>query len=122
MLRFQARIVIGMMVCLLMQIAPLSLTAPAQAHSHHASMTLCHDSVQSECLAQGAFLPMPAPHSHEKCCATHGGMLDSVTLITRVFPALPNQQSGASLPFFSAWVLKGADRLPLLRPPKPHAL
>lgn len=122
MLRFQARSIIGMLVCLLMQTAPLNLTASAQAHSHHASMTLCHDSVQSEYLAQRAFFPMPAPHSHEKCCATHGAMLDSATFAPRVFPVLPRQQSGASLPFLAAWVLKGADRLPLLRPPRLHTL
>lgn len=127
MVRTQARIWIGLLACLLMQVGLLAGISPAQAQreaqAHHAMMhhmgVSCSD---ADAMDDGQCMMThpdahPMPHG-DKCCHVHVAATDIPAPAEALYPGL--RSFGKAQPFsMSAQTgFAGADWLPPLRPPR----
>ncbi|MCG4261142.1 hypothetical protein K6W36_11235 [Acetobacter senegalensis] len=120
MVRIYGRTIIGLLACLLMQIGLITGASPVQARSHEARtmMISCHDKAKMQCHGAHHALHAVTVHHHEKCCDVHAASSDIPPPAAPVMVAYAPVIS--SLPFLvsRSTGFVGADRLPLLPPPK----
>ncbi|MCX2562058.1 hypothetical protein OQ252_11725 [Acetobacter farinalis] len=124
MIRTQARIWIGLLACLLMQVGLLAGVSPAQAQrevqAHHAMMqdrTMpCTESMDARCMGQASH-SRNVPHG-DKCCHVHVAATDIPPPEAGPHPVY---RPGARRQVFSVEAqadFSGTDWLPPLRPPR----
>lgn len=127
MVRTQARIWIGLLACLLMQVGLLAGISPAQAQreaqAHHAMMhhmaTSCSeaDAMDGRCMMTHPD-SHTMPHDGDKCCHMHVAATDIPAPADALHPVLQPVGKAQSFSMSAQTGFAGADWLPPLRPPR----
>ncbi|KXV75824.1 hypothetical protein AD953_06125 [Acetobacter malorum] len=126
MVRTQARIWIGLLACLLMQVGLLAGISPAQAQreaqAHHVMMHHMAASC-SEADAMDGQCMMTHPDAHtmphgDKCCHVHVAATDIPAPAEALYPVLRPMVKAQSFSMSAQTAFAGADWLPPLRPPR----
>lgn len=135
MLRTHARIWIGLLACLLMQVGLLLGASTAQARSEaphmamtHIAMTMHHMAHHqkpdaTDCCKTSAFHAIPHPQqSSEGCCHTHAVSADPMLTMASIHPSGPAHTAARVFASGLQGRFSGTDWIPASPPPKLHAI
>ncbi|MFT8989664.1 MAG: hypothetical protein ABF959_05005 [Gluconobacter albidus] len=130
MVRTHARIWIGLLACLLMQVGLLLGTSTAQARSEppHMAMAMHHMAhhqkpAATDCCKTSAFHAIPHPQqSSEGCCHAHVVSTDPMLTTASIHPSGPVRATSQAFASGLQGRFSGTDWIPASPPPKPRAM
>ncbi|MQR98414.1 hypothetical protein [Gluconobacter aidae] len=131
MLRTHARIWIGLLACLLMQVGLMLGVSTAQATSQtqpprHMSMHhMAHhqNADMAGCCTTTAFQTIPHPQpSSDGCCHTHTVSTEPMLTLTSIHPSRPDHTASSAFALHVQNRFNGMDWIPASPPPRPRAI
>lgn len=131
MVRTHARIWIGLLACLLMQVGLMLGTSTAQARTeapHHMVMAMPHMAHHqkpdtTDCCSTSAFHAIPHPQqSSEGCCHTHVVSTEPMLTVASIQPSGPASLAARAFASGRHARFSGTDWIPASPPPKRHTI